>query len=82
MINVVKLLRFIFYPVAAPVAYMLDLMLGQELGTVYDRAGLKVCLRFLADQRLAHAQVAHNVQKSRKKMSSSYLTFSFFHFLT
>lgn len=41
MINVVKLLRIIFYPVAAPIAYLLDLMLGQELGTIYDRAGLK-----------------------------------------
>lgn len=41
MINVVKVLRVIFYPVAAPVAYLLDLMLGQELGTIYDRDGLK-----------------------------------------
>lgn len=41
MINVVKVLRIIFYPVAAPVAYLLDLMLGQELGTIYDRDGLK-----------------------------------------
>lgn len=41
MIDVVKVLRIIFYPVAAPIAYLLDLMLGQELGTVYDRDGLK-----------------------------------------
>lgn len=41
MINVVKVLRIIFYPLAAPIAYLLDLMLGQELGTIYDRDGLK-----------------------------------------
>lgn len=41
MITVVKVLRVIFYPLAAPIAYLLDLMLGQELGTIYDRDGLK-----------------------------------------
>jgi Mg2+/Co2+ transporter CorC len=41
MIQFVKLLRILLYPVAAPIAYLLDLMLGQELGTIYDRDGLK-----------------------------------------
>jgi Mg2+/Co2+ transporter CorC len=41
LIDLVKVLCVIFYPIAAPIAYLLDLMLGQELGTVYDRDGLK-----------------------------------------
>lgn len=41
LINFVKFLRIIAYPVAAPIAFLLDKMLGQELGTVYDRDELK-----------------------------------------
>lgn len=41
MIGFVKFLRVLLYPIAAPVSFLLDLMLGQELGTLYDRDGLK-----------------------------------------
>lgn len=41
MIGFVKVLRIILYPLAAPIAYLLDIMLGDELGKIYDRGELK-----------------------------------------
>lgn len=41
MIGFVKVLRIIFWPIAAPIAWLLDAMLGHELGTVYSREELK-----------------------------------------
>lgn len=41
MINLVKALRFAIYPIAAPIAFLLDKCLGQELGTIYNRDELK-----------------------------------------
>ena len=41
MINFVKVARFVMYPIAAPIAYLLDKLLGEELGNVYSRDQLK-----------------------------------------
>lgn len=41
MINFVKLLRIIMWPLAAPIAWLLDSVLGEELGRVYNRDQLK-----------------------------------------
>lgn len=41
LIGFVKILRAIMYPVAAPIAWALDVALGEELGTIYNREELK-----------------------------------------
>lgn len=41
LIGFVKILRAILYPVSAPIAYVLDVFLGEELATVYNRGELK-----------------------------------------
>lgn len=41
MIGFVKVLRALLYPVSYPIAFMLDVMLGEELGTIYNREELK-----------------------------------------
>lgn len=41
LIGFVKVLRIIMYPFAAPIAFFLDFMLGEELGTIYNREELK-----------------------------------------
>lgn len=41
LIGFVKFLRIILYPVTAPIAYFLDVMLGEELATMYNREELK-----------------------------------------
>lgn len=41
MIGFVKVLRAILYPLTYPIAFMLDVMLGKELGTIYNREELK-----------------------------------------
>lgn len=41
MIGFVRVLRFLLYPVAAPIAWALDWMLGHELGQIYNREELK-----------------------------------------
>lgn len=37
----VLILMYILYPVAYPTAYLLDLLLGEDHGTIYKKAGLK-----------------------------------------
>jgi len=41
MIGFVRVIRFLMYPIAAPIAYALDKMLGHELGAIYTREELK-----------------------------------------
>lgn len=41
MIGFVRVLRILLYPVSFPIAYVLDRLLGKELGTVYNREELK-----------------------------------------
>lgn len=41
LIGFVRVLRFIMYPIAAPIAIALDKLLGEELGTMYTRDELK-----------------------------------------
>lgn len=41
MIGFVKFLRTILYPIAAPIAFLLDYFLGEELATIYNREELK-----------------------------------------
>lgn len=41
MIGFVKVLQVVLYPIAGPIAYMLDTTLGHELGTIYSREELK-----------------------------------------
>lgn len=41
MIGFVKVLRTILYPLAAPIAFVLDAFLGEELATIYNREELK-----------------------------------------
>lgn len=41
MIGFVKILRTLLYPLSFPIAYALDAMLGEELGTIYNREELK-----------------------------------------
>jgi metal transporter CNNM len=41
MLPVIRVLRFIFFPIAAPIAAFLDWLLGEELGNVYSREELK-----------------------------------------
>lgn len=41
MIGFVRVVRFILYPIAAPIAWALDWMLGHELGQIYSREELK-----------------------------------------
>lgn len=41
MIGFVRVLRAILYPLAAPIAFVLDSFLGEELGTIYNREELK-----------------------------------------
>ncbi len=41
MIGFVKVIRVLLYPIAAPIAFMLDWLLGHELGTIYSREELK-----------------------------------------
>lgn len=41
LIGFVRALRFIMYPLAAPIAFVLDFALGEELNTIYNREELK-----------------------------------------
>lgn len=41
MIGFVKCLRTLLYPVSYPIAFFLDTLLGEELGTIYNREELK-----------------------------------------
>lgn len=41
LIGFVKVLRFILYPISMPIAFALDYVLGEELGTIYNREELK-----------------------------------------
>lgn len=41
MIGFVKVLRALLFPLSYPIAYLLDVMLGKELGTIYNREELK-----------------------------------------
>lgn len=41
MIGFVKVLRVLMYPIAFPIAYVLDRFLGAELGTIYNKEELK-----------------------------------------
>lgn len=41
MIGFVRVLRVLMYPVAYPIAYVLDTFLGAELGTIYNKEELK-----------------------------------------
>lgn len=41
LIGFVKVLRIVMYPIAAPIAFLLDVLLGEELGTIYSREELK-----------------------------------------
>jgi len=40
-VGLVKILRFLLYPIAKPIAICLDLFLGQEMGQIYTREELK-----------------------------------------
>eukprot|EP00178_Gracilaria_changii_P022477 TRINITY_DN667_c0_g1_i1.p1 TRINITY_DN667_c0_g1~~TRINITY_DN667_c0_g1_i1.p1 ORF type:complete len:615 (+),score=89.46 TRINITY_DN667_c0_g1_i1:7676-9520(+) len=41
MIGFVRFLRTLLYPVSFPIAWVLDVFLGEELGTIYNREELK-----------------------------------------
>lgn len=41
MVGFVKVIRFLLYPISFPIAYLLDAVLGEELGTIYNREELK-----------------------------------------
>ncbi|KAJ8902686.1 hypothetical protein NDN08_006006 [Rhodosorus marinus] len=40
-VGLVKILRFLLYPIAKPIAICLDVFLGQEMGQIYTREELK-----------------------------------------
>lgn len=52
LLGFVKILRFIMYPVAAPIAYILDSLLGEELGTIYNRDELKGLIDVHANNKI------------------------------
>lgn len=47
----VRGLQFVLYPVAKPIAWGLDLFLGEELGTIYSRDELKELIRIHSRNR-------------------------------
>ncbi len=42
MVPLVRVIMFLFYPIAKPVALTLDCLLGKELGTLYTKK--EVCV--------------------------------------
>lgn len=52
LIGFVRVLRFVMYPIAAPIAYALDSLLGEELGTIYNRDELKGLIDVHANNKI------------------------------
>lgn len=52
LIGFVRVLRFMMYPIAAPIAFALDSILGEELGTIYNRDELKGLIDVHANNKI------------------------------
>lgn len=52
LIGFVRILRFIMYPISAPIAFALDYLLGEELGTIYNRDELKGLIDVHANNKI------------------------------
>jgi len=59
-VPIVKVIVFILYPVAKPVALLLDLMLGEELGTIHSKEELAKLLEI----HVRHGSVDEEVSYS------------------
>lgn len=52
LLGLVKVLRFVLYPFVAPIAFILDSVLGEELGTIYNRDELKGLIDVHANNKI------------------------------
>ena len=75
----VKFFIFVFYPMAAPIAWMLNKLLGQELATIYSK---KELMKIVDEHRLAHdsdvdteeAQIIHGALSFSSKTVNDVMT--------
>jgi metal transporter CNNM len=69
LVWLIKIFMFVLYPVCAPITWILDKVLGEELPTVYSR---KELVEILQEHSLSHAS---DIQGDEERIASGALTF-------